>query len=303
MISKVYPRHGVPYGSSPGLIRTDVAAADLDGDGDVVIVVEECGARSSHILPGESGMTGGMWLLENQLSYWAETKFVRRELDPRAGGVDVDIADIDGDGHLDIVRLISQQHERLSIHYGQGDLKFAMADAFIAPHPAWGYIDLQLIDADGDSDLDMLLSNGDGFDSGGLMQPFHGLQLIENLGDRKHHPHPLLPLPGAHGCEMADMDGDGDLDIVASAFQPFLNPVKRRGLASVVWFECTAPWTFTRHILKMHEVDHPTLSLTDYDGDGDVDIALGLYGAVKKWTAIGRESSLPPAIILKNKQH
>lgn len=281
----------------------DVEAADLDGDGDLDIVVEEFGARSSKVLPGESGMTGGLWLLENQTTDWAKPKFVRRELDPRAGGVDVDIADIDGDGHLDIVRLITQHHERLSVLYGRGGLKFAMTDAFIAPHPAWGYIDLQLVDADGDSDLDMLLSNGDGFDSGGLMQPFHGLQLIENLDDRKYHPHPLLPLPGVHGSEMADMDGDGDLDIVASAFQPFLNPVKRRGLASVVWFECTAPWTFTRHILKMHEVDHPTLSLADYDRDGDVDIALGFYSAGKKWTAIKRGSSLPPAIILKNKQH
>ena len=87
---------------------------------------------------------------------------------------------------------------------------------YAAPHPNWGSSGIELVDLDKDGDLDVLLTHGDTFDDG-IVKPYHGIQWLENTGGYPFVEHTLAQMPGVHRAQAADLDGDGDLDIVAAA--------------------------------------------------------------------------------------
>ena len=247
----------------------DVEAADFDGDGDLDMVVGEFGSLDK----------GGLWLLENATSDWNRPEFVRRLLDGRGGPVHTALGDFDGDGALDIVALRAEHYEDVTVYFSRGGSDFERRVVFRAPHPSWGYSGMEVTDFDLDGDLDLLVTNGDGFDAGGLLQPFHGVQLLLNQGDGHFVPQPLMPFRGAHRAEAGDIDGDGDLDIAACAFHPFLPDDKRveQKLDAVVWYEQVTPLSFERHAIEVFHVDCATLDLKDFDGDGDLDLVTGIF--------------------------
>ncbi len=249
----------------------DAEAADFDRDGDMDVVVGEFGSLD----------VGGTWLLENLTTDWAAPSFSPVRLDNRGGPVQTVVVDVDGDGADDIVVLRAEHYEDVTVLFSRGDLEFESRVVHRALHPAWGYTGLQAVDFDLDGDVDLLLSNGDGFDAGGLLQPFHGVQLLLNDGSGGFTAEPSLALRGAHRAEAGDIDGDGDMDIAACAFHPFLGDEKRRemSLNALVWFEQTDPLEFRRHVIEVFNVDFPTLDLNDFDSDGDLDVAVGVFKA------------------------
>ena len=104
----------------------------------------------------------------------------------------------------------------------------------------------------------------------------HGVAWLANEGDLSFSWHRIGGLFGAQPVTAADLDGDGDLDVVAVAFLPQLRPETWETLDSVVWFERTALGYVTHSIEKGRPV-HPSLATADYDADGDMDIAVGNY--------------------------
>ena len=135
------------------------------------------------------------------------------------------------------------------------------------------------MDLDGDGDLDVLVTNGDMLDDFRL-KPYHGIRWLENRGGFPFVPHDLANLPGAHRARALDLDGDGDLDVVACAFVEFKaegTPVSAvAAFPSLVWLEQTSPGTFVRHTLERGG-RHVSLDVGDFDGDGDVDIVVGNF--------------------------
>jgi hypothetical protein len=241
----------------------DVQAADLDGDGDLDLVVAAFGLHTR----------GSVLVLENRTTDWTEPRFAPRTVDPRAGAIHVPVADLDGDGRPDFVALLAQQHEAVVAFLNRGGGAFEAREIFRAPSPAWGSTGIDLVDMDADGDLDVLATNGATLDDA-TVKPWHGVRWLENRGDPPFERHDLAALPGAHRARAADLDGDGDLDVAVAAFLP--DPDRVRGaLASLVWLERRADGTFARHTLQAGQLSHPTLDLGDADGDGDVDIVTG----------------------------
>jgi len=250
-----------------GLPRVaDVEAGDFDGDGDLDLVVAAFGWRK----------VGAILLLENETKDWTRPAFATHVVDTRTGAIHVPVTDLDGDGRLDFVALVAQQHETVSAFLGDGKGNFREETIDRAPHPAWGSSGLQLVDLDGDKDLDVLVTNGDMLDDFQL-KPYHGIRWLENRGRFPFVPHDVAPFFGALRAQAADLDGDGDMDIVAGSLVQLARtaegPAPSRDLPSLVWLEQTAPGRFERHTLETGG-RHLSLDLGDADGDGDVDIVV-----------------------------
>jgi hypothetical protein len=256
-----------------GLPRVaDVEAADFDGDGDLDLVVAAFGWR----------WVGGIHLLVNRTTDWTRPSFVRRTLDPRTGPVHVPVADLNRDGRPDFVALIVQQHETVVAFLADGQGGFRQETLDTAPHPRWGSSGLSLVDFDGDGDLDGLVTNGDMLDDA-RVKPYHGIRWLENRGSFPWVPHAIAGLAGVERARAADLDGDGDLDVVACAFVPpapegTSSTPERASLPSLVWLEQAGPGRFVRHTLERGG-RHVSLDVADYDGDGDVDLAVGNFQA------------------------
>jgi hypothetical protein len=259
-----------PVVLAKGLARlADARVADFDRDGDLDVVLGVFGWRR----------TGNVMLLENKTTRWSAPNFAPRVLDPRTGAIHVPVADLNKDGRPDFVVLLAQEHESIIafINTGRG-LAFEPRTIYAAPHPNWGSSGIDLVDLDKDGDLDVLFTHGDTFDDF-VLKPYHGIQWLENTGGFPFVEHTLASLPGAQRAQAADMDGDGDLDIVASAL--IAGGEINDQLASLVWLEQTTPRTFVRHSIEMGQTNHATLDLADYDGDGRTDILVGWFAFAK----------------------
>lgn len=256
----------------------DVQAADFDGDGDLDLIAAVFGWHA----------VGEVLYLENRTVDYAKPVFIPRRIDARHGSIHVPIADLNGDGRPDFVALLSQEHESIVAFLNQGGGKFTPQTLYRAPHPAFGSSGIELVDLDRDGDLDILYTNGDVLDGKPILRPDHGVRWLENRGGLIFTDHHLTSLPGASRAKAADMDGDGDLDIVATSFLPgdFYRPLRNgMGLDSLILLEQTLPGQFVRHPLETARNDHASLDLGDFDGDGKVDIATGLFESVAFDTA------------------
>jgi len=246
----------------------DVEPVDCDGDGDLDLIVAEFGLIK----------TGAIHLLENLGEGVGPSRFAHRVLDPRHGASHVPVVDLNQDGLTDFVALISQEHEVVEVFLNLGKGSFQRQTLFAAGDPSFGSSGLLPVDLDQDGDLDLVLSNGDTFDSF-YLKPYHGLRWLENTGAAAPTEHHLLSMPGIHRVIAADLDGDGDLDLACVSFIPhaLAGEAASRTLDSIVWLEQTGPGRFARHVIEQAACHHVTLEAGDFDGDGDVDLVTGNF--------------------------
>jgi hypothetical protein len=257
-----------------------VDAADFSGDGKPDLAVAAFGWRK----------TGSVAILENRTVNPSQPSFTTHTIDKRAGSIQLVPVDLNRDGRMDFVTLLAQEHETVLayINNGNGEFSFEQKVIYAAPHPNWGSSGFELVDLDKDGDVDVLLTHGDTFDDG-IVKPYHGIQWLENKGGFPFVEHTLAQMPGVHRAQAADLDGDGDLDIVATALLAGGSDVDEKTLPALAWLEQTKPGVFTRHTIEMGFPRHATLDLGDIDGDGDVDIVVGNFSvgpAVKSWVDV-----------------
>jgi len=247
----------------------DVRPADLDGDGDVDLVAAEFGLYR----------TGGIYILTNVAGRGAKPQFSTRKMDLRHGPIDVPLYDFDRDGRLDLVAVISQEHEAIDLFLNQGQGRMVRRNLWAGPDLTFGLSGLEVVDLDDDDDADLLVTNGDAFDNSYVL-PHHGVQWLENCGELQFRHHRLADLAGAYRAVAGDLDLDGDLDIITVAWLPpqILPPeLQDAPLSSVICLEQTSAGRFVRHTLKWAAPRHLTLELADFDGDGDLDFAAGYH--------------------------
>src|SRR5262249_10109765 len=144
-----------------------------------------------------------------------------------------------------------------------------------ANEPAFGSSGIALVDLDGDGDVDVLYTNGDTFDSF-YPKPYHSIRWLENCGTFPFVDHLLTAMPGVHRALAGDLDGDGDLDVVACSLLPrhMLGSQESAAFDSLLWLEQESPGHFACHSLERGTCQHAALEIGDFDDDGDVDLAV-----------------------------
>ncbi len=247
----------------------DVRAANFCGTGKLDLVVGEFGWHQ----------TGGILLLENQTTDWTKPVFKPRVLDNRHGTTHVPVGDLNGDGKPDFVALISQEHETVVAFLNEGGGNFRKETIYTAPNPSFGCQGIQLVDLDGDGDLDVLLANGDVLDAPFILKPYHGLTWLENRGTYPFTAQRLADCCGAGSPVTADFNGDGRLDIAFVTYLPAdLFPTREaEKLDALVLLLQEEKGKFTRYSVQTGACDHLSCAAGALNGTGLPDLVMGNF--------------------------
>ncbi len=249
---------------------------DLNGDGSDELIVSEFGH-----------LTGALSLLYRD----AEGEIAKRTLLPQPGTIRTLARDMDRDGKMDLIALTSQGDETITILYQKENLEFS-ADKVLRFSPVYGSSWFDILDFDGDGDLDIITVNGDNADKSYVQKPYHGLRIHLNDGQNNFKEAYFYSMNGATRFSAEDFDMDGDVDFaVISTFPDYDN----RPEFSFVYLENKNPSQFEFQSYTMAEYDWSRWFLMDtgdVDRDGDTDIILSSFTYVftpvpdhfsKKW--------------------
>jgi hypothetical protein len=224
----------------PPLFPAMIASGDLDGDGDLDLAV--------------ANDFGPIQLLLNDGNGRFVDGTAGRIVSP--GAIDnhaIDLADIDGDGDLDLLAANEDLLPNL-VYRNNGAGVFTDISATALPPNAFDTKNQVIADFDGDGDLDWLTIDFGGchfYENGGAgvfvdATATRLLGVSNTLGDE------WLTMPKA-----ADLDGDGDLDVLAP------------GVAGLLRNQNGALSPFPTQLPALAAEPH---WLADVDGDGDLDL-------------------------------
>jgi hypothetical protein len=226
----------------------DVAVVDLDNDGDsdVITVANSSAAVTVHENPGDG-------------SFPVLTRYeVASESDA------VQSADIDNDGDIDIVVNgeldVASNDPLLKILKNNGNGTFAPAIDYT---PTRNFADMKLRDINGDGFVDMIFAPDGNYPS------YHFATALNN-GNGTFAPTVVTNVfaCGEGTIDAADLDGDGDLDIVLTEEETCVNQEAR-----IFIFRNDGNQNFVRmtDIVLPGRLPHG-LALVDVTGDGRIDI-------------------------------
>jgi hypothetical protein len=304
------------------------SAVDLDGDGDLDLVVAILGS----VLAADEPVGKVVWL-ENDGKQSFTTHLV---LDDLRRVSDVQAADLTGDGKLDlVVAEFGYDRGRLLWLENMGDNKFRDRELYAVP----GVIHVPLVDLNGDGRLDIATvvsqddeevfafenlgegqfrrrslyapSNFDLGSSGLFATDLNGdgrPDLLLTAGDNLEVTYPA-PQPW-HGCYLLENKGDWTFELRRIAAVPgiyaagvgdlngdgspdvvlgsIFNDWRRKDAASVVWLENDGRGQFTTWQIEGGPSHVATVAVGDLDGDGRADIVAGSMHFLGPYDRLGR---------------
>lgn len=233
----------IPLDNTPAYFVEDLELGDLDGDLDIDLVYM---TDSGHVLWAANSGSGAMGIV---------TLVVSVDGDP-SNLTDVDLADMDGDQDLDIV-FTEGENEISGWCANDGAGNFGQASLY-----AWDPIKLVPVDMDQDGDTDVAFSVGGSIvwqenNGSGLMGASHSVY----SGGSFH----LWITAG-------DMDGDQDMDLVASTNADGPDPYEMHLFTSSANGQS---WTMSN--ISSFYTQSGDAELADMDGDGDPDVIGSSY--------------------------
>ena len=250
---------------------SDVRAGDLDGDGDMDLAVVQFGY--------DDGET--RWI-EN-LGNW---NFKSHILQSLSGPINVEIVDIDQDGDLDLVSIVSQEWEEMYCFVNDGKGNFQPKLLWGSNNEDFGSSGIYICDLNKDGKPDILYTNGDAFDYiPPRGRPWHGVQWLENKGNVNFEFHRICNFIGSYSVRPADIDSDGDLDLFAvSGFNLWENPEAQ----SFIWIENIGNMQFKKHDIANTPTHLLTLEPGDFNKDGLTDFVTGGMHTYPPFDRLGR---------------
>lgn len=267
---KLWKRHVITNKKLRGAY--DVALADFDGDGDLDVAASSWRLSNNFVWFENDGTPAdGEWKMRIIEANLKETRMIR-------------VADIDGDHDPDLVGTAREAplvvwYENTGNPAQTGWKKHVIDDQSV--HPIHG----EVVDMDGDGDMDVLMAFGMGFSGNAKSEQvawYENDGTPSNGGWKKH----IIRqgLVGVFEAVTADFDGDKDLDVVATLWN---------GSGQVVWFENSGNPTgrWTMHLIKDKWRRANQVITADLDGDGKLDIVAGAErgsNEVRWWRNLGR---------------
>lgn len=212
-----------------------VAAGDLDGDGDVDLVVANRGADTLLVLQNDGT---GAFTNSDTLAVGATPESVAA-------------ADLDGDGDLDLA-VVTAGTNSVSVYQNNGSGTFTSLGTAVTvgSFP----FSVTAADLDGDGDLDLAVAN----------QTSGTVSALENNGSGTfaNFGADVAAGAGASSVTAADLDGDGDLDLAAANTDTNTVSILRNDGSG----------TFTAVGDVIAQTGPAFITAADVDGDGDLDL-------------------------------
>ncbi len=237
-----------------GLVRD---LADLDGDGDLDV-----------LSTGDSGSTDIRWYENTD----GRGHFSWRTIGTSTGSVDRTRAvDLDGDGDLDV--LFASRAQNTIGWCENTDGQGSFGPQRVITRAGNGPRSVFAGDLDGDGDLDVL-SSSQGPDSPGTssIDWYENTDGTGNFGAGHAITRNVELARCAHA---ADLDGDGDLDVISASGRD----------SKIAWYEnLDARATFGPQVVVVEDGPPYPIVPADMDGDGDLDLlSAGLCAGIIAW--------------------
>ncbi|MFN8347871.1 MAG: VCBS repeat-containing protein [Spirosomataceae bacterium] len=235
--------------------------------------------------------------------FWYDDFFSSKEhiLKAMPGARRVEVHDFNKDKKPDLMVLMAQAHEEISIFYNQGNGKFQEKTLLKFP-PVYGVSYFELADFNKDGFPDILLTNGDNWDYSAVPKNYHGIRIYLNDGQDNFKEAWFYPLYGTSKALARDFDNDGDLDIAAISFYDDLEHPEQ----GFVYFSNRGNLTFDAFSTPEAAAGKwLTIEAGDFDRDGDIDIVLGSYfQTVGELTKLAFKGvlSFPQLLVLTNQK-
>ncbi|MFH1446241.1 MAG: FG-GAP-like repeat-containing protein, partial [Chloroflexota bacterium] len=237
--------------SSDAHYTTSIGLGDVDGDGDLDLVVGNFGQTNRlYLNSGTANPFGGVTGSDISSDTHDTTS--------------IGLGDVDGDGDLDLLAGNYNEANRLYLNNGSA-APFSGVSGSDISSDEHNTLSIALGDVDGDGDLDLTagnynIQNNRLYLNNGTADPFSGV-FGSDISVDAHD---------TRSIALADVDGDGDLDLAvgneSQANRLYLNNSTVDPFSGVTGTDISS---------DMH--DTTSIALADADGDGDLDMLAGNY--------------------------